>query len=684
MRDPWSKQGDAHEKEREMSQDGSVDMIFLGLWLVLLVVAFFRARSTAWVVVTIAIVGGFVGAGLGFLRDRDIALDRFGYQWAVVVVLFIVALLAWVPALGFSASAKGTTLGRGGSFGWRRQILGTWVPVGLVIGVLFLITTFMTEGPAFLRPVSYLMGNGDAEDNAKWLASAAKFASGAPVEQAVPMGGPLELLMTVVGTFMGAVSQIALGGYNEVAIAANMVVLGEFLMVGVVLFALAPLVESRFGGARVPLPLLWLSSLVLASVALVLVGFGHLTLQFTILVAGLWSATFLSGLGMRRARLLSSLAVATTMTVWFPMSGVAAVILIGWLAVLIARGFRFGWRASDPVGVGLVVAVLVLLAQPVISSVTYSLGIGASTASAFGGAVSGISSTVMRVGWGINDSSVFSAQGGTEQVGPIFGVITAVSVLAAAVFLQGRAGPVSTSLVRRFVPIGLLALSALGIYILDFWVTGDGPNYGSLKFAFMLAVVALVTTLPLALMLITPEAGSRMSQARWIGLGIIVFLLTIDSLLPRAVAQARPQEWSPPIPFNNTSGSYWYPAEVNGEAVQPISSAPVACMYLPEGSRVPTAIVPSGLSDAQRVYSCSRLLAGLSGVDAEAQPLVDWLRREWLTNTPAWADVYDGLLSLPDSVLDKPVILLDDGSNVIGLESLRALLARYPKELAIG
>jgi len=33
---------------------------------------------------------------------------------------------------------------------------------------------------------------------------------------------------------------------------------------------------------------------------------------------------------------------------------------------------------------------------------------------------------------------------------------------------------------------------------------------------------------------------------------------------------------------------------------------------------------------------------------------------------------------MPDEVLDRPMILLDDGSNVIGLESVRSLLNRYP------
>jgi hypothetical protein len=102
-------------------------------------------------------------------------------------------------------------------------------------------------------------------------------------------------------------------------------------------------------------------------------------------------------------------------------------------------------------------------------------------------------------------------------------------------------------------------------------------------------------------------------------------------------------------------------------------------VYLPNGAKVPSALLASQTSSAQQVYACTRLLAGLAGQDTQAQPLVDWLRREWLTNTPAWSDMYDVLAAMPASVLDKPIILLDDYSNVIGLDSMRSLLQRFPK-----
>ena len=74
-----------------------------------------------------------------------------------------------------------------------------------------------------------------------------------------------------------------------------------------------------------------------------------------------------------------------------------------------------------------------------------------------------------------------------------------------------------------------------------------------------------------------------MTLARWAGVGAVVFLLTVDSLLVRSIAAARPEQWSPPIPFDNPQ-SYWWPADVNGTGTQPIAENPVACVYLPQGA----------------------------------------------------------------------------------------------------
>ncbi len=157
----------------------------------------------------------------------------------------------------------------------------------------------------------------------------------------------------------------------------------------------------------------------------------------------------------------------------------------------------------------------------------------------------------------------------------------------------------------------------------------------------------------------------------------MVFLLIVDTVLPRSIAALRPEQWSPPIPFNNPQ-SYWWPADVTGRGGADHRGEP-GRLRLPAAGR-------HGAVGADRLpclrparLLCTRLLAGLAGADSTAQPLVDWLRREWLTNTPPGPTSTTTCAAMPESVRDKPVILLDDGSNVIGLESVDSLLDQYSK-----
>ncbi len=562
--------------------------------------------------------------------------------------------------------------------GFKRQFIAVWLPLLVLAFVLFYITTFMTQEIAFLRPVGYLIGHGEAEDNAKWLDFTAQWASGNPISQGVPLGGPLELVLTFVGTLMSAASTVLLGGINEVAVAANTVVFGQFFLAISAPLILAPLAEQRFKGRSIPAPFIWLGGGATTVAALVVINNGHLTLQFAFLAIGLWSAVYLSDLAIPRAKLIVSLAAAAAITVWLPLNGLAVVILVGWLIVLLRDLVRNGVPSLDWIGIGLWTIVTIGIFQPIASSLNFVFGtnILVSAGAVTGGLSASAATPVAQVATGLADSGLFAAGGGTEVVGPLLGVLAVISVLAAGTFLVSVNKSSSPDLYIRFAPVGAVTFFALAIYFLDFWVTGSGPNYGSQKFTFLLAIVVITTTLPLALMLLDPGAKSKMSALRWTGVAGVVVLLTLDSILPRAISNTRPENWSPPTPFNN-SGAYWFPAEVNGTAEQPIFGNPVACVYLPNGATAPSAIVPSGLSDAQRVYACTRQLAGLSGVDSAAQPIVDWLRKEWYNNQPEWEQEYTGLTQLPDSVLDRPVILLDEGSNVNGIETLRNLLERY-------
>jgi hypothetical protein len=147
-------------------------------------------------------------------------------------------------------------------------------------------------------------------------------------------------------------------------------------------------------------------------------------------------------------------------------------------------------------------------------------------------------------------------------------------------------------------------------------------------------------------------------------------LLIFDTFFPRAVVQLKPNLWpttqADPQP-------YWWPAEVKPTADQPLSANPIGCVYLPQG-----ATVPSVLQDGPRAYSCTRILSGLAGQDVSAAGLVRWQLDEWLQNESIWNDYQVYMTQMPPEIRARNVIILDNDSKVIGIESLQTLMDRYP------
>ena len=643
-------------------------MVFLTAYVGLPIVIWLRSRSIAWTVIALTASISIFGAFVSFAIDHGHAWTRVQLQAVLLAAMVVVAVLTFLRR-------------RSSDAGMRRQFTVILLPALLVGGLVAFITIRLTTQIAFFTPVGYLMGHFQAEDNAKWLDFTSQLATGQPIVQGVPMGGPLELVLTGFATAMGVVSQILLHGYNQVAVAANTVVLGEYAMAILAPLALAPLVEARLkrpaaavapGWVRVPLPLVWLGAGILVTGVALVTEYGHLTWQFTALICTLWVTTFLAGSNVPRARLLTSLVIAAGMTVWLPLNVLAVVIIAVAVVALVAGGVRDGWRRLDWLGLALTLVVAVCIWQPVRSSLSF-LNSGASSAldawHGSGGGVHGVMASVLS---GI-DETLFAAGGGTEAATPILATLAAIAAVGACVVVS-RQGRTSTDVVRMLPVIALIGY-AIGVALADQWFTGSGPHYGSLKFMFLTVIVLLAGCLPVGLMVLDPLA-SRMTLPRWGALLVIVMLLVIDTIVPRTVATFRPQQWNPPPRFDNNPLSSWWPAEVKLQPDQPIANEPIACVFLPAGATAPSAI--TDLPDPQHAYSCTRILAGLSGQDQAAQPVVDWLRREWLTNTPAWSTVHGYLDAMPDDVKRKPVILLDKGSNVIGIEPLASLLARFP------
>ena len=266
----------------------------------------------------------------------------------------------------------------------------------------------------------------------------------------------------------------------------------------------------------------------------------------------------------------------------------------------------------------------------------------------FGGGVraaAGVVATVPGFGWvaaGLSDSTLFEAGGGTEQTTAILAGIAAVAAVAAAVVASrqsaGRSG-LRAAAARR----DLLAGFAVTLNVVDQWATGSAPHYGSLKFTFLATIVISAACLPGR-----PAAARQPGVAhdpRPVGGRGRRGVPAHRRLAPGAVDRGGPPG------AVVAADPLRQPAEllVAGRRQRRPATSPSPRTRWP-ASTCPRAPQPRRrsstrqLSDPQRVYACTRLLAGLAASDAGAQPLVDWLRREWLTNTRQWADVH-GYLS---------------------------------------
>jgi hypothetical protein len=92
--------------------------------------------------------------------------------------------------------------------------------------------------------------------------------------------------MSVVNAGVSVLSMVLLGGVNQVAVVLNTVIGAQHLMMILAPVAFAPLVERWTSSKvpRIPLPLIWTGALILTLVTSVLTEYGHLSLQFVVIL----------------------------------------------------------------------------------------------------------------------------------------------------------------------------------------------------------------------------------------------------------------------------------------------------------------------------------------------------------------------------------------------------------------
>lgn len=634
------------------------DILFLIAFLVLPVVSYLWVRSLTWLAIWIFAASAVVGAFIDFTIDLGYRWDFPSLQVAVLVTLVIVAVAAFL-----SRSLKRAT-----SVKIQMLSIGAPIVVALLFVVLSRVLAIGHAGP--WTAVGVFIQRVFSEDSAKWLDFAGQLMSGAPIDQGVPMGGPLQLAAVFSATVFSVISTLAFGGVNQVYVASNSILFLQFGLAALSPIVLAPLAESRLkddgSRIRIPAPALWVGGLALMAGSFAVSGLGHLTFQYAMLVVGLWFAVFLAGSHVPHARALMSVAVAVLVIVWFPMLAVSVVIYVALIGYFIAFIVRRGSIRELVLPIAVTVLTLIFIAQSLFTTFTYIFELDSPVASGIASFGGGITASVR-----IPALSLLSSQGGTEQATALLTIVALLTLVLAVRYLSRiLRSPRRSAL--AFAPMALIGLFALALQVLGTWYAGTGPNYGALKMTFFIIILTITVTTPFAVMeLERKRAKGNLTKLTPVGVGAligVVFVLANDGLLTRAVTYVSPQQW----PSTDLNRNYWWPAEVRPVADQPIATNPVGCVYLEPGDELPTV-----LKDGQRMYACTRILAGLSGMDTTAQPLVDFQRREWLTNQEAWLDEYPRLQTLPSDVLAKKLILISGNNDVVGLESIDVLMQRY-------
>ena len=626
-----------------------IDVLPLIAFIALPIAMFVVTRSLTWVATRVAFAFGIAGNAVQSSISLGMSWNMRGLQVVVIAIFVLLLALAFVR--------RGSPRG-----GVRRQLYVIVLPMVALGLFLILMRVFAPSSPGPLTGVGYLIKHTIAEDNAKWLNLSSQLAAGQDLVFNGYAGGPLILVMVMMAALISVLSMLLLGGVNEVAVAVNIVIGTQFFLIALVPIAFAPFAERvvpqwpRVSGVAarvVPAPLVWVAMFVVVIASSVVTSYGHLSFQFVLIVLVLWATVFLLGTKVPHARLLMTLVIATTASVWLPLN----VVGIGLIAIcFFGTIIRRNW-----LGLALVVLTVLAVWDALISSTLYLLGIDLH---AGGGSGDGAGAPEPSA-----TSTLFQAAGGTEIVQPLLGGL-ALAALLFVVAWYTKSRPIrGWRAAMPFAPIAVMVCYVLAITIGDAIITGGAPHYGDHKLAFAVVIMIIGSTLPIAILALEPNANG-MTLLRWFAVGGVVLLLSLDTMLPRAISALSPALW-PAI--DKSAPAFWSPAEVRNTPNQTIDSLPLACVFAPTG-----ATAPGGLPDGQLAYSCTRLLIGLNGLEGRVGPLSEWLLNDWLGNTTSWSNRYESLAEDKWGVANRQVILMNSDKSVAGLASLQSLLDSYP------
>lgn len=631
-----------------------LDVVLALAFLALPVATWWWSRSVTYTAT--ALVLGF-GIG-GNLVQSTIA---WGASWNVRTLQLLVLVIMVAALVGGGWISRRTE-----SESRSHQLLAIGAPFAAIGLFLVAMRLLAPEDPGALTGFGYLINHPMGEDNAKFLNLAAQLADGRSITFNGYAAGPLLLVMSVVASGVSVLSMILLGGVNQVAVVLNTVIGSQHVFMILSAFAFAPFADRlRLRGqpassARIPIPALWLGVLVLFLANALLTEYGHVSLQFVLIILVLWTVAFVAA-SPRVVKVALTLAIATSASVWLPLNVLGLLLVVAVLAWSLVRRH---WWAS-----GLSAITLVTCWDALITSIAFLFGFDTEASMPAGadqgGAAAdsgGISNTLVQ-----SSGQLFQIPGGTEAVTSTLSLLAFAGLVAAAVLVHRSS--MSRQLWVSFAPFVILAGYVGVITVADAVSSGSAPNYGTVKFTFAVAIVTLAAYLPLALTLVDQPA-TAMTPLRWLVGFAIVVVLMMDTLLPRALDAISPVRWGG---IDTGSPIFWAAAEVKPTADQDLTTLPIACVVAP-----PVSSTPSALPWGQEAYGCTRLLVGMNGLEGTTGFMVQWLGTEWSQQRSIWDESYSRIEESTANFASRPVIMIGKDAELVGLTSFSELLRQNP------
>ena len=338
------------------------NIAFLIAFIVIPIIALWRLKSVTWTLVVTFLSVGFVGAFVQVSAAFGTRWTMVGLQWALTAAMLVVLVVA--------------VAGRNPRpVPWRIQVSSLLLPSAAVLGFL-IVSRVLAPATGPFADVGYFVLNRGAEDNADWLDFTGRLASGGPADQITILGGPLQLLLVFTATLAATLSLLAFGGVNQVLVAADSVLYAQFFLAALAPMTVAPVAErafaSRWSDKRktVVSPVaVWSGALVLSVMSIAAMGFGHLSMQFTLVTVTLWFGAFWITFPMPRIRVVTTATFALTSLVWFPLAPVAFIALAAYGAKFLVDLLQR--RRIDWVSVILWATAVVLVAQPMRRALMY-------------------------------------------------------------------------------------------------------------------------------------------------------------------------------------------------------------------------------------------------------------------------------------------------------------------------